>query len=173
MTQIIGEPTRVTASIETLIDHIYTIHLKHVRTSTVGSLFASNHFPVAMSRKHNSALDSTSCEITYRSFKSFDVNSFLADLAVTPWSIIDICNDVNDMLDAWMLLFTEMCNRYAPTKQRLMRHQKQPDWLSEDIVTAYIPGMSVNHTPGGTSTSTGVTESSAWCRHPRPHSTNV
>ena len=31
MTQVIGEPTPVTASTETLIDHIYTTHPRHVR----------------------------------------------------------------------------------------------------------------------------------------------
>ena len=45
-------------------------------------------------------------------------------------------NDVGDMLDAWMLLFTKVCDRQAPTKRHCVRHQKQPDWLSEDIVTA-------------------------------------
>ena len=113
MTQVTGEPTRVTASSETLIDHIYTTHPQHVRASAVGSLSARDHFSVAMSRKHNLALDSTSCEITYRSFKNFDENAFLADLAVTPWSVIDIYNDVDDMLDAWTLLFTEVCDKAA------------------------------------------------------------
>ena len=48
MTQVIGAPTQVTVSMETLIDHIYTTHPQHVRASTVGSLSASDHFPVAM-----------------------------------------------------------------------------------------------------------------------------
>ena len=53
MTQVIEEPTQVTASTETPIDHIYTTHPQHVRASTVGSLSASDHFPVAMSKKQN------------------------------------------------------------------------------------------------------------------------
>ena len=40
------------------------------------------------------------------------------------------------MMDACTLLFTEVCDRHAPTKRHRVRHQKQPDWLSEDIVTA-------------------------------------
>jgi len=43
LTQIITSPTRVTATSDTLIDHIYTTHPQHVRASKVGVLFASDN----------------------------------------------------------------------------------------------------------------------------------
>ena len=44
LTQVITSPTRVTATTDTLIDHIYTTHPQHVRASKVGVLSTSDHF---------------------------------------------------------------------------------------------------------------------------------
>ena len=44
LTQVITSPTRVTATTDTLIDHIYTTHPEHVRASKAGVLSASDHF---------------------------------------------------------------------------------------------------------------------------------
>jgi len=43
LTQVIPSPTRLTATTDTLIDHICTIHPQHVRASKVGVLSASDH----------------------------------------------------------------------------------------------------------------------------------
>ena len=48
---VITSPTRVTATTDTLIDHIYTTHPQHVRASKVGVLSASDHLPVVILRK--------------------------------------------------------------------------------------------------------------------------
>ena len=53
LTQVITSPPRVTATTDTLIDHIYTTHPQHVRASKVGVPSASDHLPVVMLRKRN------------------------------------------------------------------------------------------------------------------------
>ena len=69
LTQVITLPTRVTATTDTLIDHIYTTHPQHVRARNVGILSARDHLPVAMLSKHNSTKAAVPCAITYRQYK--------------------------------------------------------------------------------------------------------
>ena len=65
LTQVITSPTRVTATTEIIIDHIYTTHPQHVCASKVGLLSASDHFPVIMIRKCNYARVDTPSVITF------------------------------------------------------------------------------------------------------------
>ena len=66
LTQVITSPTRVTATTDTLIDHIYPTHPQHVRASKGGVISASDHLPVVMLRKRNSTKAVVPCAITYR-----------------------------------------------------------------------------------------------------------
>ena len=69
LTQVITSPTRVTATTDTLIGHIYTTLPQHVRASKVGVLSASDHLPVVMLCKHNSTKAAVPYAITYRQYK--------------------------------------------------------------------------------------------------------
>ena len=66
---VITSPTRVTATTDTLIDHIYTTHPQHVKASKVGVLSASDHLPVVVLRKHNSTKADVPYAITFRQYK--------------------------------------------------------------------------------------------------------
>ena len=94
LTQVITSPTRVTATTDTLIDHIYTTHPQHVRASKVGVLPASDHLPVVMLRKRSSTKAAVPCAITYRQYKHFDAYHFVHGLHQMPWSDIAKHTDV-------------------------------------------------------------------------------
>ena len=136
LTQIITSPTRVTATTDTLIDHIYTTHPQHVRASKVGVLYASDNLLVVMLRKRNSTKAAVPCAITYRQYRHFDANHFVHDLHQMPWSDIAKHTDVGDALDAWISCFVGECDIHAPVKHRKVKRKQQPDWLTGDIVGA-------------------------------------
>ena len=125
LTQVITSPTRVTATTETIIDHIYTTHPQHVRASKVGLLSASDHFPVIMIRKRNYAR-----VITYRSYKHFHSDNIMYDLLQITWSEVVYHDNVDDALYAWMTTFLDVCDKYAPVKRRKVKRKQQPVWLS-------------------------------------------
>lgn len=136
LTQVITSPTRVTATSDTLIDHIYTTHPQHVRASKVGVFSASDHFPVVMLRKRNSTKTDIPSVITYRQYKHFNLDNFVHDLHQMPWSDVGKHADVDDALDAWMTSFVGVCDKHAPVKRRNIKRKQQPDWLTGDIVGA-------------------------------------
>ena len=136
LTQVITSPTRVTATTETIIDHIYTTHPQHVCASKVGLLSASDHFPVIMIRKCNYARVDTPSVITYRSFKHFHRNNFIYDLLQIPWSEVVKHDNVDDALSAWMAILADVCDKHAPVKHRKVKRKQQTAWLSGEIVAA-------------------------------------
>lgn len=72
--------------------------------------------------------------IKYRRFKNFDKESFIYDLDTTPWSVIDIFQDVNDKLDTWELIFNSVINQYAPIVEKRVKRKKLPPWMNSSII---------------------------------------
>ena len=86
--QLVSEPTRVTAFSSTLIDHIYSNldeNLAHVCKISI-----SDHYAVFGNRNVNNIIKSnTHQNITCRSFKNFDENKFISELQEVPWETIE------------------------------------------------------------------------------------
>ena len=98
---LINSPTRVTSATSTLIDHIYTSNEENILDARVSQIGLSDHYTIFGCRKIKFSLKSNSHKsIKYHSFKSFKENVFIQDLAVVPWSEIDLLEDVDAMLDA-------------------------------------------------------------------------
>ena len=134
--QIVNMPTRVTDQSATLIDHIYSNTYANVLTSVVPKLGLSDHFPVFVSRKTNGASDvkNTHYTISYRSFKNFDENKFIDELKSTPWDIIKVFDDVNDVVETWSSLFCDIVDKHLPLRQHRVKRKQQPKWLTADII---------------------------------------
>ena len=137
--QIVNMPTRVTDQSATLIDHIYSNTHANILTIAVPHLGLSDHFPVFVSRKTNGSCDvkNTHYTISYRSFKNFDENKFIDDLKSTPWDIIKVFDDVNDIVETWSNLFCEIVDKHLPLRQHRVKRKQQPKWLTADIIDAF------------------------------------
>ena len=136
--QIVNMPTRVTDQSATLIDHIYSNTYANILTSVVPKLGLSDHFPIFVSRKTNGASDvkNTHYTISYRSFKNFDENKFIDELQSTPWDIIKVFDDVNDIVETWSSLFCDIVDKHLPLRQHRVKRKQQPKWLTADIIDA-------------------------------------
>ena len=136
--QIVNMPTRVTDQSATLIDHIYSNTYANILTSVVPKLGLSDHFPIFVSRKTNGASDvkNTHYTISYRSYKNFDENKFIDELQSTPWDIIKVFDDVNDIVETWSSLFCDIVDKHLPLRQHRVKRKQQPKWLTADIIDA-------------------------------------
>ena len=135
LTQLISQPTRVTSSSKTLIDHIYTSNEDNISSVSVNKQTISDHYAILGNRKLNYCVNKHSHQtITYRSFKRFDENSFTNDLRQVPWEILESFDDVSECVQVWNLLFLEIVNKHAPLKQHRVRKEHQPEWLSPEII---------------------------------------
>ena len=135
LSQLVTQPTRVTTNTSTLIDHIYCSHEDNLSKLSVCKIGISDHFAVVCNRKLNSSYKNNSNKsITYRSFKRFEENIFLNELAVLPWDSIERYANIGDALEAWYSLFVETINKHAPIKKHRFKKDIQPDWLNSEIL---------------------------------------
>lgn len=75
--------------------------------------------------------------IEYRSYKNFDVNTFLADVDSVPWHVIENEEDIDSAVFVWNQLFSEIADLHAPVKRRRIRGVPVP-WLSDKITEAMM-----------------------------------
>ena len=67
-------------------------------------------------------------------YKNFNEELFCKDLAQIPWDIIDVFDDVDDALDAWYNLYLEVVDKHLPWREKRVKRQKQPDWMTNEIM---------------------------------------
>ena len=118
-----------------MIDHIYSGAEENISCVAVKKLTISYHY--AIFGKHTLTSfghKGSHHTIKYRSFKTFDENSFKNDLNQVPWEILSSCDDVNEMVCIWNSLFLEVVNKHAPLRQHRVRRPHQPEWLTPEIL---------------------------------------
>jgi hypothetical protein len=96
--QLVTEPTRVTPTSSTLLDHIYTNNENYIVNVRLSDASVSDHSPIlctwsCKSPKNNKANHTT---IVYRCFKKFDHSNFLSDLNCADFSPVYNCSNSND-----------------------------------------------------------------------------
>lgn len=135
LTQFVSNPTRVTPNTSTLIDHIYSNIEGNITKVNVFKSAISDHYAIFANRKINAPVNKHSHKtITYRSFKHFNEHTFLHELNQVPWEVIENFDDVNEMLSVWNTMFLEVVNKHMPIKQHRVKKNRQPDWLTPDII---------------------------------------
>ena len=135
LSQLVCDPTRVTDTSSTLIDHIYTNFNKNVAHINVCKMSISDHYAVFGNRKLKNCVKSNAHQtITYRSFKNFDESRFINDMHAVPWETIEYFSDINEIVEVWNKMFLEIVNKHAPLKLHRIKSKYQPDWLTPQIL---------------------------------------
>ena len=118
--QIIKEPTRVTNTSETLIDHIYVSDDLPVLYSSPIKYSTSDHFPVfavfKMTNIDYNKNDGRHKTITYRKYNNFNSATFFSDLKNAPWLTIGAENiSMNQYLQSFISTFTKKIDKTFTT----------------------------------------------------------
>ena len=64
----------------------------------------------------------------------FDESTFLDDLSLVPWEIIQNFDTVDDIVSTWNTPFLEILCKHAPVKSHRIKKKYQPDWLTPEIL---------------------------------------
>ena len=141
LNQIINEPTRVTYSTNTLIDHIYvTNDLPVLQSATTIKYYISDHFPVfaVFDLKNNSNINSgTHKQISYRTYKTFNPDAFLRDLRNTSWpNIYTASYTTDECLETFISTYSNILNKHLPIVTKRIKRPTQPPWITKDIRVA-------------------------------------
>ena len=129
--QLVQEPTRVTQTSATIIDHVYTSHPENIVNCIVSDLSLSDHFPICFTRKINQRiLKHKHITTSYRCFKNFDENSFLLELT----------NDLNTFVadelsveEDFNTIILKHLNEFAPIKNKRVKSKRLPEWFTPEI----------------------------------------
>ena len=138
LTQLINNPTRITSTSSTLIDHIYVNNASLINKSTQPNLSISDHGVISCERyvKRQKQKPNIHSEITFRSFKHFNTNAFLIDLSMVPFDHVYCHTDPNEALSLWYNLYLPVLNKHAPMKTKRIKHTRLPPWLNNEIIRA-------------------------------------
>lgn len=113
---LIDKPTRVSQSSQTLIDVILTNNKRRFLSSGVLEPHLSDH-SLVYAIMRTSAPPLRSRKILCRSFKNYNRDKFANDLALTPFHVASIFDDVDDQAWAFTKLLTDVIDIHAPVKQ--------------------------------------------------------
>lgn len=113
---LIDKPTRVNQLSETLIDVILTNNRGRFLSSGVFEPHLSDHSLVYTVMTTFSKYQ-RSRKITCRNYKNYNRDRWLEDLALVPFHVISVFDDVSDQAWAFSKLFTDAIETHAPLKQ--------------------------------------------------------
>ena len=129
--QLIDQPTRITSSSRTLIDHIFTNKPDIITNHGVLHVGISDHSLIYATHKHNT-LKADPKIIESRQFKNFDCDAFIEDIKETPFHFASLMDDPNEMWDVWKSLFLEVINKHAPMRKRKVKSKSSP-WITSEL----------------------------------------
>ncbi|MCG8048030.1 MAG: reverse transcriptase domain-containing protein, partial [Candidatus Thiodiazotropha endolucinida] len=134
LTQLIIQPTRITQTTSTIIDHVYTSHPENITESFVSNFSLSDHLPICFTRKVNSKpLKKEHTTISYRCFKEFNEGLFLNELTNDLNTFSTNLSNVDDDFSKWFSLVLKHLNILAPIKTKRVKSKRLPDWNTPEI----------------------------------------
>ena len=95
-TQLIKQPTRMSSSTQTLIDHLATTASHRIQSSGVCHLSISDHCLIYAVRRMIIPRERPRI-IDTRNYKIFDMNAFAEDLKKIPCDLLNRFHDPNEM----------------------------------------------------------------------------
>ena len=134
LTQFVKEPTRVTESSSTIIDHAYSSDSANITECFVPSYAISDHFPICFTRKVNSKISKTVHTMSsYRYFKTFDETIFLNDLRHDLSKFQNNCETIDDNFSELHAIIIKLLDKQAPIKTRRVKSNRLPAWYTPEI----------------------------------------
>jgi len=118
LSQLITEPTRVTAHSQSLTDLCVSNTPDKIVRSGVMPLGISDHSLVYLIRKKHYTIPGCVKIISTRSVKNFNKEEFLTDVELIPWDAISLFSDPNEMWGFWKNQFLTCIHKHGPMKSK-------------------------------------------------------
>ena len=133
LSQIITQPTRVTLSSSTLLDHVYVSnHLIPSNSGVLASTF-SDHFPVYVVIPV-SCIPLAHRKVTKRNYNNFNYDNFIRDLVHSEkLSYVLFCKDLDEAWSAFKKEFIHLSNVNAPLQTFTVKSNTCP-WITREIL---------------------------------------
>ena len=139
LSQLVKEPTRITESTTSIIDHAYTSDIGNITECFVSSYAISDHFPICFARKINSKVPKAEHITTsYRCVKTFDEIVFMENLQQCLQNFEIDRVTVDDDFAALHAIIIKNLDKSAHIKTRSVKTNRLPPWYCPEIGQACI-----------------------------------
>ena len=129
--QLIDQPTRITTTTSTLIDHIFTNKPYIITNHGVLHTGISDQSLIYAIHKHNTPKTDPKM-IEFRQLKNFDREAFIDDIKETSFHVASLLEDRNEMWEVWKSLLLDIANKHAPIRKRKVKSKSSP-WISRKL----------------------------------------
>ena len=130
LSQLVKTAIRVTEKSKSLIDVALTTNENTIDACDVIQSAISDHSLVSLTLKLKTPRPRISF-VTTRSYKNYDHDSFIEDLANVPFHIVNLFDDPDDQVHAFNCLFQYVLDNHAPIKQ--IKIHSRPNPVSTEI----------------------------------------
>ena len=135
MTEIIKEPTRITCSTSTLLDHILTNSSEKVSQKGVIDVGISDHQLIYCTRKIKRIKHNMHNQIQVRSLKKYSAEIFTNALKTVQFPNYNIFSNVNVAYSDLLNKISDTIDRVAPIKEIRIKNNTQ-EWFDNEIAEA-------------------------------------
>ena len=134
--QLINEPTRITNTTESLIDHIYVNNVEKISQSGVIQTGISDHFITFCTMKTTRNTIGKHTTKNIRQMKNYTKETYNEKLSECDWShVTNIKDDVNLALEKFITILMQAINSVAPKKEIRIKGRTKP-WIDSEILDA-------------------------------------
>lgn len=134
MSQLVNEPTRVTNTSSTIVDHVYCNEPDNIIDIFIPPYSISDHYPVCLSHKRGVKKRKQLHDyITYRCLKNFDANKFLGELNQDLFDSVMESEDPDQALKLFIDTFSSVLDRHAPVIKKTGKFVQQKEWMNDSI----------------------------------------
>ena len=133
--QLVSAVTRPIS--KTCLDHIWSNKPDRIVIIKCPDICIPDHLSVLAVRLYQQCSpDNTKNHkyITYRNLRSLDHEKFIKTLYETPWVIIFVSDEVDDMVNGWYSLLNEAIDANASLKRKRIRDDTKQKWSSPAIL---------------------------------------
>ena len=117
-THLIEEPTRVTRSSATIIEHIATTCPRTIIEAGIHKMSLSDHYMVYCIRKQNGSITKCHKMIEMRMINNFIECDYLADVAAVCWAlVVTLTENVNSHVNDWSVIFSAVTEMNASLRE--------------------------------------------------------
>ena len=131
LSQMVGKPTTVIETTKSLIEVIMTSNKFIVCLCDVLTCSISDHNLVYLALSLKTPRRKPSY-VTIRGYKNYNGKKFCNDLALAPFHMVSFFDDLNDQVDIFNILFTDVLNQHAPIKRIKIKYRPNP-FVSPEI----------------------------------------
>ncbi|MCG8046530.1 MAG: reverse transcriptase domain-containing protein [Candidatus Thiodiazotropha endolucinida] len=134
LTQLVKEPTRVTESSSSIIDHAYSSDLANITECFVPPYAISDHFPICFTRKVNQKIPKTKhIKSSHRCFNTFNETDFLYDLRFDLSNLQNNTDTIDNNFSELQATIVKLLDKHAPIKTRRVKSNRLPAWYTSEI----------------------------------------